>query len=518
MSPRVRGAFDAHVHNAIAALDRAGASKYFWSIRKRKPGEFRWVWFRQSVPIDEIDDIASFCHNEGGEQYDYKIRVHDDSGKAPKGPDGQEITERVISAIKGPDEPSGDGLTGDDLERDRIRQSRRRRLEVEAKRQEIEMRKQEADLRREEERLRRQEESEQEYDDGYDDVRPQYRQPMQMGMMPGMGMGGYWNGFPGFMPPQPHHTESDSLRIVAEIAKALAPILQPQRTSPDLEILKIMLPLMAGNKGFEPKDMLGFVGPIITQMATAGSDANRLFLDRISETDGMFREKMIELIKVSGADDDEVARITKIVDAVANGGNKVIRSLKGLDSEKRVEVPRLPGKKAPGLPGAAPAQPPAAGQPPQKKVPLEKADPEEMAKTALKERIDLFLLSHEQELIVGSDPGFVAEKLEEVWNSLPRDMTDTIINLPIDKKYDTLKQHSPEIVDRILTRVAADASGKLKTWCEDFWDAMVEEEPEEEPGEGDDDGGDEPPEEPEPQPEPPPAEKSPRPVEPVAGE
>lgn len=102
-------------------------------------------------------------------------------------------------------------------------------------------------------------------------------------------------------------------------------------------------------------------------------------------------------------------------------------------------------------------------------------------------------------MLVGSDPLWVAEKLDELWLSLPGPLREKIESFEVDKIYETLREYQPEIVDRILKSVAEDAAGAQKKWCLEFWEEIKN--PDEEEGDGGDDAGEE-----EPVPEPAPSE------------
>jgi hypothetical protein len=90
----------------------------------------------------------------------------------------------------------------------------------------------------------------------------------------------------------------------------------------------------------------------------------------------------------------------------------------------------------------------------------------------------MFLEAHEQEMLVGSDPGLVAEKLEELYLSLPWTLRDKLESLSVADIYEEFRKSEPQVVDRILA--GAKESEDRQKWCLEFWSMMKGEEEEEE--------------------------------------
>lgn len=490
---------DQQLRDAIANLVKSDTAKWFFTIRRRKGNDYRWSYWRRNIPVDELDDIRDFCHKspEGGDEWNYKIQVHDGKGNKAQLPTGEVIEDSLIPAMR---EPTPEASSTDDP----IMKTRLDALQQKEK--EMMLRRQEYAIRKQEESLVKMETGGEDDDDdddsgGYSPFSgPQY--PYHPQLNP------YGNpyGMQGTTPWGQQQQQQEKGMSDREFFVALAQAMRPSEQKPmDMEFLKILLPIMMANKGggFDPKDMLGFVSPMMQEMSSTYGDVTKLAMEKASDSDTLWKKKMLELIDFSGKDDDQIAHYKKIVDLVTGGiagATKAIFGRPSIVPGKKVDVPVLP--QAPKeVQQAEPEE--SSSPPPQQDSPPAQNPGRDKIRELISGRVKMILLAQEEEMQVGSEPGLVAEKLEEAWLLLPETLRVKLEPLPLDRVYEILREYEAEIVDRILAEVKKDESGAHKKWCIAFWAELRRPVEEEE----DDDDDDEPEEPPEPQPEPDPVEK-----------
>jgi hypothetical protein len=261
-----------------------------------------------------------------------------------------------------------------------------------------------------------------------------------------------------------------------EITKALAPVVtailttkkEDKLTTSDL--VRLLLERGKDN-GWSPKDMVSFIAPLMAEVTKITGDVNKIAMERMADSDAFWKEKLIEAAKLGGANEDEVERWKKIL-GLATETLKDATQLFFRPSPQG-SAPKVAEKPKPAaLPQAAPEAAAAA------------ATPAEQAKKVARERIEAFLIAHEQEMLVGSDPVAVADKLYELYLLLPLPLRAKIESSETAAIYEALRGESAAIVDRILAAVAADTTGNFRKFCEDFWAAIKSPEEEEAAEEG----------------------------------
>lgn len=476
----------AQLEHTLKSLARSGASKFFYQIRRRIPGKFQFPFWKRNVPVEEVDDIREYCYGEGGDQYEYKIEVRDGNGLPVNGPDGEQLSDSMIPAAKEPEKtqlPAPDPI----LEG--------RRKELEARRQEVELTRQEAELERQKKRvdaIRRGEDPDDEDDDSsYNPYDPRFFNPYMMSS----GMG--YPGMGGYVPPWMQNQQQGSKREDTLLLALIEAIKDKKPEAPKESFFELLMKAKASGLLGEQmnfKDMAQMFSPFMMEMGKISSEGNKLLMQNLAESDRAFRERVLDLVMASGADDDDVEKWKKILGLVTDTAQQGIKLVLGRSSivkgggDGGVKVPIVKKPTPPGLP--SPKGKPGESSPEggvDSEIEEAKASPNEAARRIIRERVSLFLVAQEQEMLVGSDPVWAADKLDEVWASLPDPLRVKLEGLEIDRIYDELKSIAPEIVDRILKEVAEDESGNRKQWCLLFWDAMKTppeyEEGEEEEGE-----------------------------------
>jgi hypothetical protein len=457
------------LQEVMASLARSGASQYFLEIRRRAPGvpgqDKLWQRWKVGLPAEDVEDIRDYCHSVGGDSYEYKVWVKDGSGNPVKGPDGQILGPYIIPAVSAPP-PAIAGTPNVPEDPDLAERAK----ELKRKRAELELQRAEAQLERERKRYEKmlageEDEDEKEKDDEwvFNPVLGGYfpkNSPMAYGAMP--------------------FSVSARTDAFVELAKACAPVVtailankkEDKLTTSDL--VKLLLERGKDN-GWSPKDMVGFIAPLMAEVTKITGDVNKIAMERMADSDQFWKEKLIEAAKLGGANEDEVERWKKIL---------------GLATETLKDATQLFFRPAPqgGAPKvsekAKPAALPQAGPAPAA------ANPAEQAKNVARERIEAFLVAHEQEMLIGSDPVAVADKLYELYLLLPLPLRAKIESSDTAAIYEALRGESAAIVDRILAAVAADTTGNLRKFCEDFWAAIkTPDEDEEEEEEDEEEGG-----------------------------
>jgi len=499
----------------LDTLQRSEIGEIFTTIRRRlpRPGE-PWSWWKRKIPLDSVDDLSEFCYGAGGEQFEYRLEFHDLNGKPVKGPDGKFISHRIVPALDysaaSPDAPrppaAGAAVAphGDPT-------IAARRRELQLRKEEMELERQEADLERQRKRINRMRDGdfEDEDDDGI----------------------GYYPPHP-YSPYYPSPFMQPRQEGSAELIKALVPVLvafiqKPHEKSGLGDATLIKLLLDREQKGLEPKDILGMMSPLITQMGQLSAEQNRAAMTAMHEVDASIRERLLDAIMSDpNKSEDEIEKWKRYLGFGTEALQKLAHVALGrptlFPKEKdTVDVPVLKGgkKSVPGLP--APKGQPAGKAPAANPGPKEPT-PAEQAKEVVRQRIEAFLLGAEQEALIGSDPDLVAENLEEMYCFLPQTLRFKLGKLDVGDTFAALRDYCPEIVDRILEAVGKDETGEQRKFFEAFWDFIKnppEEEGEEEEEEEEEEGGEDEPGEDGPEPAPtedPPPEDAPSKRQPKA--
>jgi hypothetical protein len=458
----------------MSSLSKSGASQYFLEIRRRAPGvkdhDKLWERWKFNLPADDVEDIRDFCYSAGGDYWEYKVWVKDGSGNPVKGPDQKPMGPYIIPAAAAP--PIIDAVAGkvpmDPDLAERAAQLKRQRAEMDLQRQEAQL---ERDRRRYEKMVNGEDDTDKDDDDRDDWV----QHPVTGGWYPKgspylmMGMNGGMNPF---MLQQQKPSET------VELAKAFAPVIAAMianrpKTEPlsIVDVLKLVTPMLDKGKdsGWSPKDMVSFIGPLMAEVTKSTGDVNKLAMERMADSDKFWKQKLLEAMKLSGAEDDDIDRWRKIFELgteTLKEGTKLIFGRptilkRGESDDGSVDVPVIEKAKTPGLPDGTKGKP--AGP-----------DPAAEAKKVVKERVDAFLAAHEQEMLIGSDAALVAEKLDELYAMLPLPLRTKIEFSDTATIYDALHEISGELVDRILKAVADDTTGARKDHCESFWVAIKE--------------------------------------------
>jgi hypothetical protein len=273
-------------------------------------------------------------------------------------------------------------------------------------------------------------------------------------------------------------------------AEALGKIMGPrQEQRSNLDDLLKLLPLLKSD--FSPKEMASMFSPFVLEMAKASSDTNKMMMQGQAEMDRSIRERMLDIVMADPSKgDDDIERWRKILGLGGEAVSKVVtiaRSAlsKGRSASGEMNVPILEKKKAPGLPGVK-----SAPEAPEPEEPEKKLSPVQAAQEVVRLRVQAFLTLHEQEMLIGSNVEWAAEKMDELWASFPDTLRVKLELLPVDKIYEELKRYDAEIVGRIMKAVEEDKDGVFKKWCVTFWEVMKE------PPEDDDEEGEEEDEEP----------------------
>lgn len=477
------------LEHTLKSLARSGASKFFYHLRRRLPGKFQFPFWKRNIPVEEVDDLREYCYGEGGDQYEYKVEIRDGNGVSVVGPDGQEIPDCLIPAGREQEKttiPSPDPF----LEN--------RRRELESMKQEVELERQRVELERQRKRveaLKRGEDPDEADDDdnGFNPYDPRFFNPYMM--PPGMGYPGMGGGY---VPPWMQNQNQGSRREDTLLVALIEAIKEKKSEAPRENIFDVLVKAKAAGMLGEQmnfKDMAGMVSPFMLEMGKISAEGNKLLMQNLAESDRAFRERVLDLVMASGADDDDVEKWKKILGLVTDTAQQGIKLVLGRNSivkggggEGSVKIPIVKKPRVPGLPapkGETEESAPEDGEVEEgagSEVDKAKANPNEAARRIIGERVSLFLVAQEQEMLVGSDPVWAADKLDEVWASLPDPLRVKLEGLEIDRIYDELKSIAPVIVERILKAVGEDKTNARKQWCHLFWDA-VKTPPEDEEGE-----------------------------------
>jgi hypothetical protein len=502
---------DQQLRTAIATLDRSGDMKYFFDIKRRRPNTSGlWSFWKRSVSVEDIDDISEYCYKEGGDDWEYRVQVVDSDRKIPLGADNTPVKWRTLSALSLP-------KNQEDKEKDNSDDAEitERRKELRRKAADLELKRDEARLVREEMRLQKSMSGEDEEEE--EEASPEIVRYDPV-LDPNSPMFNFWiakqHNFPFGMPNgqlqmRPQEQKSD----MAVLAQAM--ITSSQEHSKSMTTILTAL-LAKGNDhkessveqmlkmkslfpSMEPKDILGMISPMMGEMHKLQAESSKITMQAMADNQRMMNEKMLEMMATNpDADENDIERVGKLMGVGGEVVARVINAFKGTGVKKgdKVEVPALEKKPVQRLPA------PSANGNGQKDLP-----PAEAAKQAIKDRVRLFLLTHEQEMLIESDPFFVVEKLAELWLSFPTTLRDKLIALPIDKVYEALREYEPEIVDRVLVSVSEDKEGARKKWCEAFWEVLKTPDDDSDDDDNDDDDDKGEPKEPDPVLEPEGAEK-----------
>jgi hypothetical protein len=451
------------LQEVIASLARSGASQYFLEIRRRVPSvpgvasqDKLWQRWKVGIPADDVDDVRDYCYSVGGDHFEYKIWVKDAAGNPVKGPDGQILGPYFIPAVSAPP-PAIAGTPNVPEDPDLAERAK----ELKRKRAELELLRAEAQHERERKRYEKMLAGEEDEDEKEKDE-----------LVFNPVLGGYFpKNSPMAYAAMPFSLSARTDAFV-EIAKALSPVLTAILTTKKedklstADLVKLLLERGKDN-GWSPKDMVGFIAPLMAEVTKITGDVNKIAMERMADSDAFWKEKLIEAAKLGGANEDEVERWKKILglatETLKDATQLFFRPAPQGSAPKVAEKP-----KPAALPQAGPA--PAAAA----------ANPAEQAKKVARERIEAFLIAHEQEMLVGSDPVAVADKLYELYLLLPLPLRAKIESSETAAIYEALRAESATIVDRILAAVAADATGNFRKFCEDFWAAIKSPEEEEE--------------------------------------
>lgn len=476
---------DLALQDVISRLKASGASQFSMTIRGKPYGTHLWSYRQKGLALDAVDDIASYCAQAWGPGNDYRVEFWTTDGKPATDEKGRLIPKYDIPAVSpdaafAPTSPApsggGDVTSVQQKEIDRLMREmevRRRRLEVEREKRRLERMEREEEMRDDEE-----EEGPVFY--------PQY------------GLNN-WQQAPWMQQPFQRREENGSDKIAAAAITALGAVAAERRSGggSDIEMLKILLPLML-TKNNDSGDVMKIMGPIMEISSRAQADSNRFMLENTSESNRMMMETVVKMMRIGGEPDDKIEQVKKYIKLATDGAGDVVKVLFNRSSilpGKEIEVPRLPKPQTPGLPSPAtvPPTPQQAGK--QDGPAVQPATPADVAKQVIAQRVRAFLVTHEQELLVESDPGFVVEKLEELWLALPASVREKIEEATatndLHTVYNVLGGIDEEVTARILKAVGDDTTGKKKEWCEEFWTEIA--------GPDDDDNDDD---TPEPEPEP----------------
>jgi hypothetical protein len=476
---------DLALQEVISKLKAAGGSQYSITIRAKPFGTHLWTIRQKGVAVDSVDDLAAYCAQTWGPGNDYRVEFWSTDGKPATDEKGRLIPKYDLPASEtgmlpasGPHSSGGDVTSSQQREIDRLMREmemRRRRLEVEREKRRLE-------------RLEREEEMRDEEEEEGPVFYPQY------------GLNN-WQQAPWMQQPFQRREENGSDKIAAAAITALGAVAAERRSGggSDIEMLKILLPLMLA-KGQDSGDVMKIMAPIMEMTTRAQTDASRFMLENTSESNRMMMENVIRMMKIGGEPDDKIEQFKKYIKLATDGlgdAAKVIFNRGSLLPGKEIEVPRLPKPQTPGLPSPAtvPPTPQQAGK--QDGPAAQPATPADVAKQVIAQRVRAFLVTHEQELLVESDPGFVVEKLEELWLALPASVREKIeaatATDDLHTVYEVLGSLDEEVTARILKTVGDDTTGKRKEWCREFWKMIAgPEEEEDEDDDNDDDDGSEP--------------------------
>jgi hypothetical protein len=460
----------AQLEELIGNLAKSGAVQYFLEIRRRAPGvkdhDKLWERWKSNLPAEDVEDIRDYCYSVGGDYWEYKVWVKDSNGNPVKGPNGQKLGPYLIPANS---PPPPELVMGNKVPEDPDIAERQR--ELRRKRAEMELARAEAQLERDRRRLEKIMMSEDEDDDGDGNL---VYNPALGGYFP-QGSPMAYGAPPWMQPPwvqqwQMNQRSSDAV----ELAKAFAPVLTAvlsQKSGDKLsqaDIIKLMLD-RGKDSGLALKDMIGFIGPLMAEVTKATGDVNRVAMERMADSDRFWKEKLIEAAKLGGADDDEIDKWRKILgmatDTIREGAKLVFGRPTFLKTggKGEVDVPVIERAKPPGLPSSVEGD---------RGKTSTISNPVEDAKRVVKERIDAFLVAHEQEMLIGSDPVLVADKLYEVYAMLPLTLRAKIEASDTASIYEVLRPYNVEVVDRILAAVDEDKTESRKKHCEEFWEAI----------------------------------------------
>jgi hypothetical protein len=457
---------DHKLQEALKSLDRSGAVRYIFNIRRRAPGQHTFPFWRRNIPVDEVPDIAELCYGDGGGEYEYRIEVRGGDGK-PVG-----IEDAILPPISQPAPPVP--VAADPMSEMLVHRQR----ELAMQRQELIMQQQEASLAKERKRLEKLRDGGGEEEEEEEAPFNPYANPY--GMSP-YGMSPYGMpqpGMPWWMQQQGQQQQNKQSDMV-ELAKAFASMGQPKQQDSSLELLKVLLPLLAGgNKGMDPKDMLSMFSPFVLEMSKASSEANKIVMNSLAESDSAFREKMLDMIMADPSrTPDEIEKWKGWMRLGTEAIKETVRVVVGRDTimapgkpKATVEVPKIAGAPA-GLP--APAANPAPA-----------SDPKANALEIVKARVVSFVAAIEQEAMVGSDAGAVVDQVDQLFLFLPKKLREKIFASRVAEIFDALREYAPAEVERLMNGVREDATGELREWYEVFWEVLKT--PPEDDEEGDD--------------------------------
>lgn len=414
--------------------------EHFATIMRKMPGESRWPFWRRSVPLDEIDSLEDYIRAESDLRFEHKVIVHNGNQKPLKKP------------IFFPAEESDPGATSLSAIQRELKETERQIKE-----------------RRELKRLEaRRRQLEEEDDGGGGEDGPDNfvfvphmggyfppNHPAVMGMYTGGGFG--------------QQKEDSGMGML----KTLVPVLVAWITkTPDKSPLEAMIPfLLKGTHDGQlaPKDMIGMFSPFVMEMSKMNAESSRMMMEGMSKMDDTFRKKVLDLLMSDPSrSPDEIEKWQRWMNfgesALRKAAGVVRDSLKDTGAPKK-DLKKVETKKAPtagNLTGpkkegeAQGGGGTAAGGNPITAAAAN--DPKENAAKVRKERLDIFLLAMEEEMLVESDPVLMAGKCQEIYLTLPASLRKKVEEAtdddpPSDEKmlelFAKLKEISPEMVDRI---------------------------------------------------------------------
>lgn len=481
------------LREALKTLDRSGANQYYFSIRRRVPESPLWSWWKKRVGVDEVDDIAAYCYQEGGEECEYKINIVSEDNKPVIGLDGKPMPERRINAIKDPPvkpaKSDPDDEDPDILERRKALRREAKLLEISEQERLLEERKKR--LLQSEEVVEEEPEEEAEaqisYDPRLDPNSPhfQFQAAQRIGFP--FGMPGAPPANPYYQPPR-QQEKSDIATLAAAMMTSsenmMKAILASQNSGKKESSIDEMIRMKTLFPTLSPKDMMEMMGGVMQSASEMQSKGSQILMQNLADQQKMLNEKTLELLAAApGTEQDDLERIGKMLNVGGDVLSKVIASWKGSGKTgDKVEVPKIDKKPStPGLPNKTktPAKKDEAGPAEEK--------PADRAARIIRERVHVFLAAQEQEMLIDSDAGFVVQKVGELWFSLPTALRVKLDAAKMDEIYTILREYDVETVDRLLVAVGEDKTGARKKWCEEFWTVLRAPDPEDD-GDDDDDG------------------------------
>lgn len=488
----VKELYNDQLRSALEAFQRGDAVQLFFDIRRRVPGSALWHWVKRRVPAENVDDLREFCHElvgPTGIYHEFDVKLVTADGKPAVDSSGSKIQSFHIPAQSEAPKDAGVNIytPGGAIKDPEIDERKRALARARA---EMDLLREQRAIERERRRLEKLDEDDEEDDEEYT---PPYYPPMHH-------MGGY-GGYNPYAPPWMQQQRKDPSEILLSVLPALIAALKPAESNSNDLILKL-LPILSAN-GMKPGDIVHMFGPMVTEMGRAHAESSRVTMEMMASSEKEFRKKMFDFIMQTGSEDD-IEKWKRILSLGTDTLGKIVTPFLrgGRKSEgEKVEVPALPGAK-PALPAPSSSPERAPEAPATTSAPAGET-PQAAAARVVKERVSVFLKAIEQEAYIGSDPGFIVEKLEDLYLSLPSTLREKLDAAHVADVYKTLAGYDPESVNRLFKEINhnKEEGQRIKKWIVDFWDILRSPPEEDEDGDGDDEGEGDPEPEPEPEPE-----------------